>query len=172
MEQPKYYDPRSNPGRKNIYVCETCHRHVVTRDMEDGVTPFMINCQCTHGCRGKMYSSFYRVFDPKDMMAHEFEWYRPNVLQVLSPAEAQHVSQGGLLMRRHHASKPTWSPTHIHVKSGGKYRIIGSPVLRVSDQSTHIFRDGDQLVSYQGQDGNEHARYEPEFNDGRFEKYQ
>lgn len=30
--------------RINVYVCEKCHGHTVTVDVDEGVTPFMIGC--------------------------------------------------------------------------------------------------------------------------------
>lgn len=90
--------PTSFQGMKNIYTCEVCHEHVVTVDRDGSVTPFLIGCQVTHGCAGKMKSSLYRVFDQS--MKATFEWYRPSALEVLEPWEAQHVAKGGLLLRR------------------------------------------------------------------------
>ncbi len=84
-------------GRLNIYTCRTCRGHVVTRDRDPGVTPFMMACRATTGCKGHMESSMYRVFDQD--MQEQFEWYRPPAVQVLSDWEADHVRKGGLLLR-------------------------------------------------------------------------
>lgn len=85
-------------GKVNIYVCEVCHGHIVTRDKDAGVTPFMIPCEAKPACKGKMVSSMYRVFD--QTMAEDSEWYRPSAAQALSPWEREHVEKGGLLLRK------------------------------------------------------------------------
>jgi len=85
-------------GKKNIYVCDTCRGHIVTVDIDAGVTPFIVSrCRSTPGCEGKMTSSLYRVFD--QTMRADFEWYRPPAAQQISDGERQHVRKGGLLLR-------------------------------------------------------------------------
>ncbi|UPJ43913.1 hypothetical protein IVB40_07540 [Bradyrhizobium sp. 40] len=91
-------EPEGFQGKKNIYVCEKCKGHIVTVDLERGVTPFMVDCRATHGCKGMMKSSMYRVFDQEIRADHE--WYRPTAIQTLSPWERDHVSRGGLLLRK------------------------------------------------------------------------
>ena len=88
----------SYQSKKNIYTCRKCFGHIVTVDVDEGVTPFMVKCRATAGCDGTMQSSMYRVFDQS--MRPDYEWYKPPVLQVLSPGERQHVAQGGLLLRK------------------------------------------------------------------------
>jgi hypothetical protein len=85
-------------GKKNIYTCQACFEHIVTVDLDDGVTPFMINCRCTEGCKGMMQSSMYRVFD--QTMRAGFEWYKPASSADLPPGSREHVEQGGLLLRK------------------------------------------------------------------------
>lgn len=87
----------SPDGQKNIYTCRKCRGHIVTRDADEGVTPFMIGCKATPGCDGMMHSSFYRVFD--GTLAASYEWYKPNVAQVLEPGVRRHVEKGGLVLR-------------------------------------------------------------------------
>lgn len=84
-------------GRVNIYTCNDCGERVATKDTDVGVTPFMIGCRATDGCRGMMQSSLYRVSDPS--LAPSLEWYRPDSTEGLSNGERQHVEMGGLLMR-------------------------------------------------------------------------
>lgn len=91
-------EPEGFKGKKNIYVCEQCKGHIVTVDLERGVTPFMVGCCATHGCKGMMKSSMYRVFDQEIRADHE--WYRPTAVEALKPWEADHVSRGGLLLRK------------------------------------------------------------------------
>lgn len=92
-------------GKKNIYTCTApgCGAHIVTVDRDAGVTPFMIPCKIP-GCPGMMQSSMYRVFD-QNMRAF-WEWYKPPVIQLLTPCERDHVEKGGLLLRRIPASWP------------------------------------------------------------------
>jgi len=96
-------DPRQSGepcGRRNIYTCEARFGHVVTVDLEDGVTPFMIECKAKDGCKGMMQSSMYRVFDQR--MRPNFEWYRPKNNEEmirLSAWSRDHVAKGGLILR-------------------------------------------------------------------------
>ena len=91
--------PGPTPGKKNIYVCQTCFGHIVTRDVCDGVTPFMLKCRATQDCNGSMESSFYRVFR-QDIRA-SYEWYSPDLPEraSLSHGVREHVAKGGLLLR-------------------------------------------------------------------------
>lgn len=86
-------------GKKNIYTCASCGEHVVTVDIHEGVTPFMIQCRSdkSPGCKGLMQSSMYRVFDQS--MKPDFEWYKPSAVEHVELASRDHVSQGGLLLR-------------------------------------------------------------------------
>lgn len=90
---------RGFKGRKNIYTCDRCFGHIVTVDLEDGTTPFILKCRATFGCEGRMKSSLYRVADQS--MRAGFEWYRPSIIEAaaLEPAAAEHVNKGGLLIR-------------------------------------------------------------------------
>lgn len=96
-------------GKLNIYVCESCREHIVTRDMDEGVTPFMILCEFCE--TGKMKSSFYRVFD--QTMKEGYHWYKPGAdeLDTLKPGTRDHVERGGLLLRKADGS-PTNSKNH------------------------------------------------------------
>ena len=88
--------PEGFQGKLNIYTCRECGSHIVTKDVDDGVTPFLVGCK-SPGCKGLMQSSMYRVFD--QAMKHSWEWYKPNSLAGLSGSEREHVRMGGLLMR-------------------------------------------------------------------------
>lgn len=86
-------------GKLNIYTCEVCRGHIVTRDLDAGVTPFMIGCEVDSCCPGFMKSSMYRVFDERMRESHQ--WRKPqNVdeLAALSRHEAEHVANGGLIL--------------------------------------------------------------------------
>ena len=83
-------------ARKNVYTCDTCRGQVVTVDTDKGVTPFMIACRATPGCKGFMISSFYHC-DPASIAT--FEFYRPETIEGLDPPTQEHVMKGGLLLR-------------------------------------------------------------------------
>ncbi|MGX9389778.1 hypothetical protein ACWX0K_10870 [Nitrobacteraceae bacterium UC4446_H13] len=84
-------------GKKNIYTCDTCGGHIVTVDIDAGVTPFMIACKVAETCEGTMRSSLYRVFDQSMRASHE--WYRPAPPEALTGSQLDHVMMGGLLLR-------------------------------------------------------------------------
>lgn len=88
-------------GRVNGYGCRNAHcRHVmVTVDVDDGVTPFMVGCP---KCGGQAYSFFYptKGCPPAEDATHE--WYAPDAEErkELTKAELEHADQGGLFLRR------------------------------------------------------------------------
>lgn len=85
-------------GKVNIYVCDRCHGHIVTRDKDEGVTPFMLVCLATEGCPGRMKSSMYNVFD--QTMREDFVWKRATSEQVIAMkrGERSHHEKGGLFL--------------------------------------------------------------------------
>lgn len=170
-----------NPNKLNIYICRECHRHIVTRDIHEGVTPAMTNCRATFGCTGIMQSSFYRVFDPDGIMDHTHEWYRPTIIDPRwSPAVREHLDHGGLLLRINvnkanaEMLRANQVFTHRHVKRGTRYRVIGDVRLQISSDAIAgkwaSELDGVMFTLYQGEDGVYSARHPDEFNDGRFEE--
>lgn len=99
-------DPAIWGGRLNIYTCDVCRAHIVTRDVDEGVTPFMLPSSdyCPNKCRGDkpggahMTSSMYRVWDQS--MREEYQWYlHPNPAQ-LPRALREHSEKGGLQIRK------------------------------------------------------------------------
>ena len=92
-------------GAVNVYACPYGHE-TVTRNMDEGVTPYMIGCPTCKaagtppnekGFRWPMAeSSFYRV---DQFLAHSHEWYRPESTAGLNQDTAEHVRNGGLLLR-------------------------------------------------------------------------
>lgn len=82
---------------KNIYVCRVCRRHIVTVDLHDGTTPFLIECQINRECVGQMVSSMYRVFD--QTIRPTYEWFKPETTEGLCPWTKDHVEKGGLILR-------------------------------------------------------------------------
>lgn len=101
-------------GKLNIYTCELCRGFIVTRDVNEGVTPFMTNCRATPQCSGMMKSSFYRVFDQSMRETHQ--WYRPPADQVLPPHYAEHVRKGGLILREN-PDNPLSTPFDITARN-------------------------------------------------------
>ena len=83
-------------NRVNCYTCQYCGTVTKTKDVDSGVTPFIIGCpKCQHEC----YSAFYK--DTSPALQPSFEWYRPDLKRTLKlkDAELEHVLNGGLLMR-------------------------------------------------------------------------
>lgn len=79
----------------NIYTCPDGHQ-TVTVDRDEGVTPFIIDCE--HGdCKKEAKSSFYRV-DQTLIPTHE--WYKPESTEGLGAWEKEHVEMGGLSFRK------------------------------------------------------------------------
>lgn len=89
-------------GAKNLYVCQTCRSPMITVDLVEGVTPFMVKCTAMSNCGGYMYSNVYRVPPFYQNAPATHEWYRPedDVIPTLTIAEQDHVRKGGLLLRR------------------------------------------------------------------------
>jgi len=89
--------------RRNAYFCKECRKATITVDVDKGITPAFILCP---DC-GKMASSFmYQL--PGCMhfnVKAEYEWYKPDISKV-SKGEADHVKNGGLLMRKRTDAKP------------------------------------------------------------------
>jgi hypothetical protein len=81
----------------NAYRCLECNESIITRELLRGTTPMFISCRATPGCTGQMESRMYRV--DQDQVAN-WEWYRPDARQKLSPGERAHVQKGGLLLRK------------------------------------------------------------------------
>lgn len=87
-------------GRQNPYVCKECGGVTNTIHVNDGVTPFMLDCRATDGCKGMATSSFYpRGPRPARIPAPTWEWYTPGADQPLKNGERYHVEQGGVLLR-------------------------------------------------------------------------
>lgn len=84
-------------GQVNVYICESCAGSTVTIDRENGVTPFLIDCQIK-GCNGVARSSFYAV--PQELIP-QYEWRKPTkteYYQLPVSTRREHVDRGGLMM--------------------------------------------------------------------------
>lgn len=84
-------------GQMNTYTCESCRGVISTVDLDDGVTPFMIRCNISDGCKGLMKSGMYRT-RPSDPPA-EWEWFKPTDLSSYSESMKEHIMAGGLVLR-------------------------------------------------------------------------
>lgn len=111
--------------RINVYRCEYgCNTSTV--DVDDGVTPFMIQCRSRARpdrpldpkytgpdgfCIGTAQSSFYpKGPKPPHIRDPEWEWYKPTTTEGLSDGERAHVERGGLLLRGRTDRAPIFHP--------------------------------------------------------------
>ena len=80
--------------KKNGYQCPAGHR-TITIDLDDGVTPMMIDCP---ECGKRAASEWYAV---DQSLEPSIGFYTPNHAQLLTqtPAVKEHVLRGGLLNR-------------------------------------------------------------------------
>ena len=87
-------------AKLNYYVCVSCRKITATVDIDEGVTPMIIDCKAGT-CNGDAHSTFYRT-EGYPKTAPTWEWYRPSWLGrlFLDTANKWHVDQGGLLIRR------------------------------------------------------------------------
>ncbi len=90
-------------GRKNVYTCRRCGGQTITRDVDDGTTPFLIGCRASGRegvCDGLAESSFYRVSAGAPDAV--WEWFRPtgSEYRKLNRMMREHVDRGGLDLRR------------------------------------------------------------------------
>jgi hypothetical protein len=102
--------------RLNVYTCRKCKRHTVTVDVDEGVTPFLI--QCRQGprrrCTGMAVSSFYpRGPKPPHIGEPQWEWYKPSDEQLnklyfgdVLDQMREHVEKGGLDLRARTKAAP------------------------------------------------------------------
>ena len=84
--------------RLNTYTCTTCKKEIVTREIHEGTTSFMLKCRATEGCPGKMESAFYSRIPAN--IKPTWEWYRRNDIENMGPEELDHHTKGGLFIRK------------------------------------------------------------------------
>lgn len=84
-------------GLKNLYQCSDCHDQIVTLDLVDGTTPFMLACHVTPDCKGMMTSSFYQC---EQNLPFHYEWFKPDSLEGYDEAMLEYINKGGLVIRR------------------------------------------------------------------------
>lgn len=76
-------------NRVNEYLCPRCAEKTVSRDIHEGVTPFLMNCPKCKSALAR--SAFYRV---DQFQEAEVLWIRPAVGELV---DTDHVRQGGLV---------------------------------------------------------------------------
>lgn len=94
--------------RRNAYFCKACKRLTITVDIDKGVTPMFI--LCPH-CNCSATSFMYQLPGALHIgVEADYEWYKPNEKEtlMLSKVEAEHVFNGGLLMRKRTKAKPIY----------------------------------------------------------------
>ncbi len=86
-------------GLINIYSCRTCGWKATTRNRDAGTTPMFLACE---NCRGTAASACYE--NVPDTAEPTHEWFKPKTAgerkKILTPAMAEHVALGGLLLRK------------------------------------------------------------------------
>lgn len=86
----------------NVYTCNKCKGRTVTIDIDEGVTPFMLNCRASgdeETCNGMAESSFYN--NPLNLEP-QWEWYRPDTIERANSSIGmrEHANKGGLFIRK------------------------------------------------------------------------
>jgi hypothetical protein len=83
-------------GKLNRYTCQLCGSAIITKDVDDGVTPFLIDC-VSNRCQGMMQSACYR---PGINGTPTYIWRRPVASEFEKASEAMqhHYNLGGLVM--------------------------------------------------------------------------
>lgn len=86
---------------KNAYRCEKCKGEIVTVNLSDGVTPFMIRCRANWPgeCGGMAQSRMYNIDQSRPAL---WGWYTPDAeaLAKLDSETQEHVRKGGLILRK------------------------------------------------------------------------
>ncbi len=93
----------------NIYKCN-CGAKTITKDINKGVTPFMITCP---KCNGDAVSSFYEV---DQRLSPNLIWFKPSLRQLKKQVEweLRHMGAAGLIR-----SGQAFKLNLEHVEKGG-----------------------------------------------------
>jgi len=91
-------------GKRNAYVCEKCGGTIITVNLDEGVTSFMVTCRANWPgeCDGMAQSQMY---DVRQTIPASWGWYRPNLsetnrLEAQHPGMKEHIERGGLVLRK------------------------------------------------------------------------
>lgn len=111
--------------RFNAYTCDGCHRTIVTKDLDEGVTPFMIACR---ECGGWMKSHFYNVASWVDDYQVEAVWKKEmpaNYTKREREMSQDHADKGGLFLHYlEDKTGPAKDASPDHFLSMKKYRRL------------------------------------------------
>lgn len=97
-------------GRKNQYTCQTCQGSIITVDVDEGTTPFMLLCKATPGCDGFMYSNFYGC---DQTLAAQYEFFKPASFEGYDAGMLEHLQKGGLDFRKVGGESEWKKPRHL-----------------------------------------------------------
>jgi hypothetical protein len=99
VKTDEFYTSIDLSNRVNLYRCKNGHE-VKTKDIDPGVTPFIIPCPI---CHVDAYSSGYRDKAARLKVTHV--WFRPSLaalskLNKTHKMVVEHVLNGGLIYRK------------------------------------------------------------------------
>lgn len=105
-------------GSKNAYTCEKCGKQIITVNLVEGVTPFMIGCRANWPgtCDGMAQSEFYGI---DQTIAPTWGWYRPDAAETERLDQQyggmkEHIERGGLVLRKlDNAERETWGGPRV-----------------------------------------------------------
>lgn len=85
----------------NTYTCPYGHV-TITIDIDEGVTPMMLRCKQKandgkHNCTEFAKSSWYNC---DQSLTPEYEWFKPKTLKGYNSQMKEHLSKGGLDIRK------------------------------------------------------------------------
>ena len=88
--------------KRNAYSCLQCGETIITEDQDEGVTPFMVGCYATVGCKGMMQSHFYRGPTVSSDAPATFAWRKPDKKEYRKSSKGMkaHFDAGGLNIYR------------------------------------------------------------------------
>jgi hypothetical protein len=93
-------------GEKNAYWCSDCEQYLITVDVAQGVTPFIVRCRnCGGDARSQLYPEEpWPATDPAGRTIPNqptHEWYMPTLEAARRMGEGtlDHVTKGGLVLR-------------------------------------------------------------------------
>ena len=99
IEELKIYDGRGKG--LDIYLCSVCHKRILTRYKDKGVTPFIMQCPYCDGWAQHVNTTSEREARILDTVegAEIINWVRPPLQWLLKHKEAvEHVLNGGLVL--------------------------------------------------------------------------
>lgn len=147
--------------------------HHFVKDFADGFIHFDNEAEAVAETRdtGALRLVAYSVEDAAVIRAMHsaLERLDPSLIPGLTAAERSALSR--------YARPAADGPRRVrHVKTGGKYTVLGDGEVQLSVWHDTVFKqpfrrlfEGDELTVYQGADGKLWLRFPDEFNDGRFE---